>query len=291
MQMKDFLAKHQLPDSYSLTAETFFSPLAATLIDKQRQKAGTLLVGINGCQGSGKTTLADYLVFQLEALGLSACVISIDDFYLTRTERQTISQSVHPLFMTRGVPGTHDISLALAVLKALSRHGTVPIPRFNKGTDDRYPKSQWQAIQAPLDIVILEGWCVAVAAQNSEELNKPVNDLERQQDAEGHWRRFINHRLQTDYAELWKQLDYKLMLKAPSFDCVYPWRWEQEKKLQQKAVHSGEKNKGIMSAAQVRHFIAHYERLTRHAITTLPMQCQTVFELDEQRQILKQINY
>lgn len=287
MSIQSFLDKHRLPDSYRQTAVTFFEPLAKTLIQRQQQSPEcTLYVGINGCQGSGKSTLADYLVVQFEQSGLSACAISIDDFYLTKSQRQVVSDRVHPLFITRGVPGTHDMELALTVLQSLRERGQVNIPRYNKAADDRQPESAWEHVTAPMNIVILEGWCVAVPPQAESDLWEPINRLESEKDPDGVWREFSNRCLIDDYSAVWDLLDYRIMLKAPSFDSVYRWRLEQEDKLRQSIANSGADDSGIMNAEQIRQFIAYYERLTRHALQTLPAKCQTVFSLDEQRQVV-----
>lgn len=281
-----FLDKQGLPPVYRQTAEQFFNPLADTLI-KQRQTTGkkTFFIGINGCQGSGKTTLADYLVFRFRRAGLSACALSIDDFYYTQAERQAISRRIHPLLKTRGVPGTHDIPLALSTLQALSSSGQVNIPRYDKIVDDRQPKTAWPCVKAPLNMVILEGWCVATPAQQDDDLLMPVNELERQCDTEGRWRHYINHCLKEEYTQLWQWLDYLIMLKAPSFSCVYRWRLEQENKLRKTIKPTENIDNRLMSAKQLEAFIAYYERLTRHALDTLPAQCDSVFELDTERKI------
>lgn len=284
--IKRFLNKHGLPSAYRHTAEQFFNPLVNTLI-KQKQKTSpkTFFIGINGCQGSGKTTLADYLVLQFQRAGHTACALSIDDFYYTQAKRQALSQQIHPLLKTRGVPGTHDVPLALATLQALSKVGQVSLPRYNKIADDRYPQTAWQRVTAPLSLVILEGWCVAIPPQHDTDLLTPINQLERQHDADGHWRHFINQCLKSDYAQLWQRLDYLIMLKAPSFDCVYRWRLEQENKLRQTIKPTENTENQLMSAKQLEVFIAHYERLTRHALNTLPAQCDRVFKMDTERTI------
>ena len=53
-----------------------------------------------------------------------------------------MSKKVSPLFLTRGVPGTHDTKLLLKCLKSLKNHNfrKVLIPRFDKSTDDRFKK-------------------------------------------------------------------------------------------------------------------------------------------------------
>lgn len=287
--MQAFLTKHQLPDSYRQTAQHFFEPLVTQLLHVRQQQSTTLYIGINGSQGSGKTTLADYLVMRLRQAGQHVCALSIDDFYLTKKQRQTLAQTVHPLLATRGVPGTHDVDLAIQVLTGLASTGQVSLPRFDKACDDRAPQSGWQILTAPLDIVILEGWCVAVPAQSEAELLQPINTLEQQQDADGRWRRYVNHALQRQYRQLWALLTYRIMLQAPGFDCVFAWRQTQEHKLRQASQQTNGNASGIMNAAQLREFISHYERLTRHALTYLPSQCDVVFQLDAQHRIQQSV--
>lgn len=281
--LNNFLHKHHLPSDYQIIAARYFDPLIETLIAAQRNKGNTLFVGINGCQGSGKTTLADYLCWQLHNAGFTACALSIDDFYLTQTERSELAKRIHPLFRTRGVPTTHDVALATRTLKALSQSGEVSLPQFDKAIDDRMPKSSWQTVSTPLQVVILEGWCVAIPPQNDKALALPINDLEREYDPHAIWRTTVNNQLRDNYPSLWSQLDTLIMLKAPAFECVYTWRLEQEEKLRQHQTHQDAT--GIMSAEQIRTFIAHYERLTRHALACLPAYCDHVFELDNHRGI------
>ena len=117
--MDQFLIRHELPASYRESARKHLEPLIADVLARQiRQRP--LIVGMNGCQGSGKTTLADYLRVVLQAEHqLRVVSISLDDFYLRKKSRGTLAAKIHPLLKTRGVPGTHDISLALSTLAAL----------------------------------------------------------------------------------------------------------------------------------------------------------------------------
>lgn len=279
-----FLEKHQLPQEYTHTLENYIRPIAVALADKFHRDNEPLIVGINGCQGSGKTTLADSLVVLLEEeFDLNTVAIAIDDFYLTKSERQILARDVHPLLMTRGVPGTHDVHLAVDTLKKLTQNNElVAIPRFDKSEDERLPQSRWDRHQAPMDIVILEGWCVAALPQAEEDLETPINELERTQDPDGTWRRYVNVQLQLGYRELFSMLDADILLQAPSFDCVYRWRLEQEEKLKQRTSGSA-----IMSAEQLREFIQHYQRLTEHTLKTLPEDANFVWVLDENRQVVE----
>ena len=126
--------------------------------------------------------------------------------------------------------------------------------------------------------MILEGWCVGTVAQSDAELSAPVNELERDEDVDGRWRSYVNTVLAEDYEPVFRKLDALIFLRAPSFEAVYRWRLEQEQKL---ASQSPQDAPGIMNAAQVRRFIAFYERLTRANLASLGDRADIVFALDE----------
>lgn len=285
MTTSNFLERHKLSDAYAHQAQRFFDPLCSQLIQHQQQAGRPIIVGINGCQGSGKTTLADYLVMQLQAQGQASIALSIDDFYLSQSARHQLAECVHPLLATRGVPGTHNVGVAITTLQSLCRTGSCVIPQFAKAIDDVLPATQWPTVDCPQAIIVLEGWCVGIPNQNDDELIQPINTLESQQDSDGMWRNYVNQQLKTTYADLWKLLDYRVFLQAPSFDVVANWRYEQEDKLKQALGNTHESNQ-LMSRQQIDNFIAHYERLTRHAIRTMPALSDTVFILDSMRKIV-----
>ena len=69
------------------------------------------IVGLTGGQGTGKTTISSILMIILKKyFKLKVFKISIDDIYKTKKDRAKLSKKIHPLLLTRGVPGTHDIS-------------------------------------------------------------------------------------------------------------------------------------------------------------------------------------
>ena len=69
-------------------------------------------MGFSGGQGSGKTTVVKILKIILKKFFKRKIhVSSIDDFYKTLKDRNNMSYITHPLFKTRGVPGTHDVNL------------------------------------------------------------------------------------------------------------------------------------------------------------------------------------
>ncbi|MFC6671426.1 hypothetical protein [Marinobacterium aestuariivivens] len=179
--------------------EAIHVPLAAWLVCHRRRRGGPLVVGVNGAQGAGKATLFNLLEVTLsEGFGLRVAGLSIDDLYKTRAERERLAAEVHPLLRTRGVPGTHDIGLGIELLHALKRDTGQPlrIPVFDKSIDDRCPASVWQEWTGPADVVVLEGWCVGARSQEEDDLKAPVNELERREDPDGAWRRYVNDQLQ-----------------------------------------------------------------------------------------------
>lgn len=231
-----------------------------------------LVLGIAGGQGSGKSTLARALRRALELAGARAAACSLDDFYLTRHERQGLAQSVHPLLSTRGVPGTHAVDLLLRTLQALAGEGTVALPVFDKATDDRQPRDCWPKVQAPLDVLILEGWCVGSRPESPAALADPVNELEAREDPAGVWRRYVNDALAGRYAELWNRLDGLVYLQVPGMAAIERWRGQQEQSL---PAHRR------MTPAALERFIAHYERITRAMQADLPTRANLVVNLDE----------
>ncbi|MFN0001227.1 MAG: hypothetical protein ACKVOF_00295 [Pseudohongiellaceae bacterium] len=279
-----FIAKEKLPSTYLDTVEQWFLPLAEQILHKVSRSNQALLVGVSGCQGSGKSTLAELLVMLLkELMGLNCINLSIDDFYLTYAERQTLARTVHPLLATRGVPGTHDIELAISTINKLRASGHVNIPRFNKAIDDRLPVADWQRKQAPVDVIVLEGWCLAVPAQSEQELLPALNVLEQQEDPTGIWRNHVNEQIRTVYTPFYNMIDYLIMLKAPDFAKVFEWRQNQENKLAALQA-AGQKNR-VMNKEQLIRFIHHYERVTRHGLKILPQRADVVFELTDAQTI------
>jgi len=188
--------------------------------------------------------------------------------------------------MTRGVPGTHDIELALATisrLKTMNPGETTLIPQFDKSQDNRKPRQQWQKIEGPVSVIILEGWCVASTPLDQDSLTQPINQLEQLEDKDGLWRKTSNKFLQHDYQILFKQIDWLLMLKAPDFDVVYQWRLLQEQKLA-KTLVEGTRTE-LLDEHQIKRFIQYFQRLTEHNLLTIPAIANAVILLDEQHRM------
>jgi alanine-glyoxylate transaminase/serine-glyoxylate transaminase/serine-pyruvate transaminase len=277
----DRMRAHRIEDSAAEGLASVYLPLAAWV--RQQKDDAPLVLGVNGAQGSGKSTLCDFLRLVLsEAYGYRVAGFSIDDLYKTRAERERLAQEVHPLLITRGVPGTHDVDLGLATIRALKSatpHALTPLPVFDKARDDRRPSLEWLQFRGRPDIVIFEGWCVGTAPQSDEALARPVNELEQNEDADGAWRRYVNAQLQGEYAELFGELDRLILLKVPGMESVFEWRGLQEQKLAETTAPNGEHR--LMDAAALRRFIMHYERLTRHTLEEMPDRADLTLYLDE----------
>ncbi len=239
------------------------------------------ILGLSGLQGSGKSTLARVMKAQAEARGWPTEVLSLDDFYYPRSGRETLAREVHPLLRTRGVPGTHEIELLLSVLTAL-RHASdkLPVfwPRFDKGRDTRIPPSRWPRVTRPPRLIILEGWALGLRPQLLSTLETPVNELERTEDPDGTWRRWVNKQLR-GYQPLWRKLDALIVLQAPSWNVVRRWRSQQEEALLARHAPLA------MDAEAMVRFLAHFERLSRHALATLPAQADSIVEYDDERHV------
>lgn len=213
--------------------------------------SGVRCIGLSGGQGAGKTTLCRLIVEAAQHFGERVEILSVDDFYLSKSRREKLAQDVHPLFVTRGPPSTHDIKALSSSARDLLRGKAVNVPVFDKGIDDRVG---YRHIEPGADRVIVEGWCIGARAEPDSRLRDPVNALEHSSDTDGIWRRSVNRALQTDYQGLSNQLDCLVFLRVPDMDAVRKWRLDQEK----------ERDPSVrMNPEDIRYFVSHYERLTR----------------------------
>ncbi len=228
-----------------------------------------LVVGLCGPQGAGKSTIAAAIA----ARGGRVAVLSLDDLYLSPAARARLAVEVHPLLATRGVPGTHDVALGVDVLAKLVAGERVAVPRFDKATDAPRPVADWPVV-GRTDVVLFEGWCVGATAQTAGDLVAPVNALERDADADGRWRRFVNAQLAGPYRALFAPLDRLILLRPPDFATVVRWR--------QAAERAGA---NAMALAEVARFVAHFERLSRHVDAEMPGRADLVVSLGPDRSV------
>jgi pantothenate kinase-related protein Tda10 len=185
-----------------------------------------LMVGLQAPQGSGKTTLVTHLLELMPQFDLRGTAVSIDDFYLPRTEQLALSAAHpgNPYLEHRGYPGTHDVGLGARTLSALRQlgPGSVPksvlVPAYDKsahgGRGDRRPEREWRRVEGPLDIVILEGWMLGYS---------PVAEARL---ADAHM--VGPNRALATYSSWHEQLDAFIVLRALDTGYVIDWRVEAE---------------------------------------------------------------
>jgi len=241
--------------------KNFYLPLSQWIYSIYKKDNRIKIIGLSGGQGSGKSTITGILKFIFKKkYSLNLCCFSIDDFYKTKSERRKMSKKIHPLFLTRGVPGTHDLSLINKTIKKLKEKNFKPvlIPKFDKSIDDRSKKSKWQKIKNPPNIIVFEGWCVGAKHQKNSELRKSLNSIERKHDLDFTWRKTVNNSLKNQYKKLFSKIDKLIYLKAPNFSYIFKWRLLQEQKMKLTS-----KSKKTMSKSKVKEFIMFYERITR----------------------------
>jgi D-glycerate 3-kinase len=264
---------------------SLYLPLAAWIEARWQAQSGPLVIGVCGPQGSGKSTLTALLKTVLVA-GFERRVasFSLDDIYKTKSQRNAMARSCHPLFATRGVPGTHDVDLGIATIESLKaqrgRQSTL-LPVFDKGKDDRQPRSTWPRYLGEVDMIVVEGWCVGALPESDEALATPINALEREEDPSGGWRAEVNRALGQEYQRLFSLIDVLIMMKVDSMDRVFKWRKLQERQLAKEKLQSGlsAEQWTIMSDRELMRFIMHFERLTRHMLTEMPRRADMVFFL------------
>jgi D-glycerate 3-kinase len=274
----------RIDEDLSPLLESLYLPLAAWLRARRGDHGSTQVVGVCGAQGSGKSTFCRLLGTVLEtAFGEPAVALSIDDIYETRERREELAAEVHPLFATRGVPGTHDVALGIDIvgrLISLGEDQAVPLPVFDKAMDTRLAPDRWHCQRGPVASVLFEGWCVGAVPENEAALTDPINSLEREEDRDGVWRRTVNESLRGDYQRLFALIDVLILLRVDGMHQVFEWRRLQEHKLAAEASAKAADTR-IMTDEQLDRFIMHYERLTRHILSEMPDRADIVFDLDE----------
>ena len=263
-----------------------YIPMSFWIEKKYREKGKMLFLGFSGGQGSGKTTVTEILKIILKKFfKREVQVSSIDDFYKTLRDRKMMSYKIHKLFKTRGVPGTHDINLIKKFFYNLKKINLNKFksPKFDKSTDDRFKKRYWNNIKKKPEIVILEGWCIGAKPQSNSLVKKPINILEKNEDKNFIWRRYVNEKLRKEYKNIFAKMDYLIFIKIPNFKMVFKWRLLQEKKLEKKS-HS---NKKIMNYKEIKRFIMFYQRITLQMVKDLSKSASVVMFMKKNHEIKK----
>ncbi len=213
--------------------------------DGAQESHVTLVVGINGPQGAGKSTMAAAVVARARAQGKTAVALSVDDFYLTRAEQLELAAR-HPgnrYLEHRGYPGTHDVALGTATLRALraARAGDkVALPYYDKGAHrgrgDRPPRPAWPVIAGPVDLVLFEGWMLGFPLVDPG----PADPALR-----------VAARLVAGYRPWTEALDAFAHLEADDPSTIVGWRVEAERARRQAGA-------GALSDEQARDYIERF---------------------------------
>ena len=141
--------------------KSFLIPMCFWIAKKANNKK-PYFVGLAGGQGTGKTTISSLIkIILTKHFKLNVFRISIDDFYKTRKERINLSKRVHPMLLTRGVPGTHDVNMMLNFFKKTKskKFKRLKLPTFNKAIDDRFNKKRWYDLKHKPDVIIVFRFC------------------------------------------------------------------------------------------------------------------------------------
>ena len=165
-----------------------------------------------------------------------------------------MSKEISQLFVTRGVPGTHNLKLLRETLKIFKSNKKIKykLPYFSKGHDDIL-NSKSINLTFPYDVFILEGWCIGYPGSTEQRLKKPINKLERKYDKNLKWRKYVNEMSKKYKVSIYKYSNFSVFLKIPSFKYVFDWRKKQEQQLPKKLQ---------MNSKELKNFISFYERIT-----------------------------
>ncbi len=239
---------------------------------KSLMTVSPVVVGIAGAQGTGKTTLANLLVLFGKEQGVAVGTVSLDDYYLSQSQRAILAAKVHPLLLQRGMPGTHAIDQAIADAKAVRKGSPICLPYFDKALD----QPGLQRSSQRFEMLIVEGWCLGLTPQVEDELTLAVNLLESREDSTGCWRFFVNQQLALNYQAYWQLCQPVIWLKAPDWPSICRWRVIQEQQLWQL------RGQG-MSDITLARFMQSFQRLTEHSFQVMRATADIVIELDEQQ--------
>jgi len=265
--------------------KSFLIPLCFWISEKADKKR-PYFVGLAGGQGTGKTTTSSLIkIILIKFFKLNVFRISIDDFYKTRKERISLSKRVHPMLLTRGVPGTHDINMMLSFFKKIKnkKFKRLKLPTFNKAIDDRFNKKRWYDLKRKPDVIIFEGWCVGAKSEKNSTLKKTINFMEKTKDQKQVWRKYVNNQLKLKYKKLYSQLNCLIYLKAKNFSLLQKWRLKQERKLWIKSKKNS--NTKIMTKEDVLSFMQTYQRITQNMFRSMPKYASIIINLNNNHQI------
>jgi D-glycerate 3-kinase len=235
---------------------------------------------IAGPQGSGKSSLSKLIKLYLEKFyDKSVIIISMDDFYLSKKQRTQLSKNIHPLFLTRGVPGTHDLGLMNKKIKQiLNKEFPIYLPIFDKVSDTR-KRTYKKVLKA--DVIIFEGWCAGAQPVNQNYLQKNFNNLEKNKDKNFIWRNSYNKYL-NEYQKIFSKFNYIIYFQFNHWNHVVNWKYKQELELR-------DKKKDLALKKYLKEFVQYYEKVSKWMHLKVPKYCNILIKLDAHQKI-KSIN-
>jgi D-glycerate 3-kinase len=231
---------------------------------------------VAGSQGSGKSSLSKLIKLYLEKFYYkSVVIISMDDFYLSKRQRMQLSKNIHPLFLTRGAPGTHDLELLnKKILQIFDKKFPVYLPIFDKVTDTR--KRTYRKVLKG-DIIIFEGWCAGAQPVNQSYLQKNFNNLEKYKDKNFIWRNSYNKYL-NEYQKIFSQFNYFIYFQFNQWSHVLDWKYKQELELR-------DKKKDLALKKYLKEFIQYYEKVSKWMHLKVPKYCNILIKLNAHQKI------
>jgi len=258
---------------------TFWLPFAQQLDAQQKSLGRPFIQGILGGQGTGKTTLTHGLSAILNQMGQTTAKLSIDDLYLSYSDRLKLQQS-DPRLLWRGPPGTHDIKLGIRTLNAIKTAAPgspLSLPQFDKslhkGQGDRCSPN----LQPAPKIFFFEGWFVgaiplddALFADQRITLPSPIETPEDRQFA-----RDMNRQLKR-YQPLWALLDSLVVLVQEDYQLSYEWRLQAEQKMRAAGKES-------LSDREIASFVTYFWQALHPELFISPLAAPTANGLSSRR--------
>ena len=280
VEINTFIQEHLKQLTNKTFSKKYISQYIAPIINNINTSKDKKFI-IAGSQGAGKSTLAILFKLALEKIyKKKVMLLSIDDYYLSKKKRIMLSKKIHPLLITRGVPGTHDVvALKNDIINFQQKKFPITTPTFNKLKDDVSIKKK---IIKNAEILLLEGWCCGAPSINNEYLFENINSLESKLDKNKTWRQFYNSQLKRDYKKVFSLFDQQIYIQPPSFNYIIKWRYAQEKNNALKS-----RKKDFMSKNDLQAFIQHYEKLTKWMMKTMPAKADILIKIDGNQRIKK----
>ena len=280
VEINTFIQEHLKQLTNKTFSKKYISQYIAPIINNINTSKDKKFI-IAGSQGAGKSTLAILFKLALEKIyKKKVMLLSIDDYYLSKKKRIKLSKKIHPLLITRGVPGTHDIvALKNDIINFQQKKFPITTPTFNKLKDDVRIKKK---IIKNAEILLLEGWCCGAPSISKKYLFENINNLESKLDKNKKWRQFYNSQLKRDYKKVFSLFDQQIYIQPPSFNYIIKWRYAQEKNNALKS-----RRKDFMNKNDLQAFIQHYEKLTKWMMKTMPAKADILIKIDGNQKIKK----